>query len=110
MDVATSLVKITTVPREGPYMIGQTVQFVCEVDTHSYDVTFMWNAVEDIYGSLSSTGMKFSSTYWQETLRFCWYSCTVLKNGTLIGKANKVVEVHGKLLNSILYYKRMLFF
>ena len=49
VDVATSLVKITTVPREGPYMIGQTVQFVCEVDTHSYDVTFVWNALEDIY-------------------------------------------------------------
>ena len=94
-----SSVRITTVPREGPFMIRQTVQFLCEVDADANVTSFMWNNLDDIFGSWTNTGSNFSRSYFQEHLRYCFYSCTALSVGGTVGKATKVIEVHGKLIN-----------
>ena len=89
--------RIVTYPRQGPFRLGQTVEFTCEVDpVPSEALTYQWRPVDTTYGSSTYSGRSFNKTYYDNTLRFCWYFCSVTHNQTLIGKADKLVEVHGE--------------
>ena len=89
--------RIVTYPRQGPFRLGQTVEFTCEVDPiPSEALTYQWRPVDRTYGSSAYSGRSFNKTYDDNALRFCWYFCSVTHNQTLIGKADKLVEVHGE--------------
>ena len=71
------------------------MEFTCEVDlAPSENLIYQWRTV-GIYSSTYS-GRSFNKTFNYETLRFCWYFCSVTHNQTLLGKANKLFEVHGE--------------
>ena len=92
-------IRISTRPSQGPFKVGQTVHFTCEVEpAQEHGVTYRWRAVEDLYGFFTNTVESFSQTYHSNyTLHYCWYTCTVMLNGTVLGSADKLVEVLGKL-------------
>lgn len=88
---------ITTIPREGPTRVGRRVQFSCEVEpTESGPMTYQWRTVEYAYGGSTYSSESFNRTYDEYHLRYCWYFCTVTLRETILGSANKLVEVHGK--------------
>ena len=91
-------VRISTIPREAPFRIHQRVQFLCEVETAQSDpVVYKWKAVDDISESRNYSGGNFITTYGENSLRYCWYYCTVHDlNGTVLGSSDKLIEVHGK--------------
>ena len=88
--------RIATNPRQGPFRLGQTVEFTCEVDPVPEVLVYQWRAVDGKYGSSTYSGRSFNKTFYDDTLRFCWYFCSVTHNQTLLGKADKLVEVHGE--------------
>ena len=72
------------------------MEFTCEVDlAPSENLIYQWRAVDRIDSSTYS-GRSFNKTFYDNTLRFCWYFCSVTHNQTLLGKANKLFEVHGE--------------
>ena len=99
-------VTIMTDPRQGPFRLDQTVDFSCVVEPAPPDsVTYHWRTVESVYGGSTFTQQNFSRTYNYNDLRYCWYFCEVMLNETLVGSANKLVEVSGE--NSYKYLARV---
>ena len=97
VEAAASSVRITTIPSKGPFRIQQMVQFSCEVEpAQSGPVIYQWKGVEYINGGSSYSSESFNRTFNTYFLRYCWYFCSVSLNGTVLGSANKLVEVHGK--------------
>ena len=92
-------VSIVTNPSKGPFNFQQTVQFSCLVEpTPPEPVTYQWNTMEDYYGGSTYSSQNFSRSYYYSSLRYCWYSCQVFQNQTLIGSSDKFVEVQGEFL------------
>ena len=92
-------VTIVTDPSKGPFNFQQTVQFSCFVEpTPLEPVTYRWNTVERFSGISTYSSQNFSRTYYSRNLRYCWYSCRVFQNQTLLGSNNKFVEVQGEFL------------
>jgi len=93
-------VKIVTSPRLGPFRLGQTVEFTCEVDSsHDVSISYQWRSVEGVYGGGSTySSRSFNKTFseYRFTLRYCWYFCTVTYNGTFTVSNSKLIEVQGK--------------
>ena len=98
VGAAAPSVRISTSPSQGPFRIGQTVQFTCEVEpAQAHPVTYLWRYVDRAYAYYTSTSESFNTTYFSlDNLRYCRYTCTVALNGTFLGSADKLVEVHGK--------------
>ena len=90
---STYSVSIITDPRQGPFRVGQTVNFSCVVEPALDDVTYQWRAVE--YESSSFTRQNISRRYYSNSLRYCWYFCYVWQNETLINSSNLMVEIQG---------------
>jgi len=91
-------VSIVTEPRQGPFRIGQVVQFLCLIEPTPPDpVIYQWSYVEEIFSSGSSTQQNISRTFGEEYLRYCWYFCEVSINKSLsIGSDSKLIELYGK--------------
>ena len=91
--------RIDTRPPQGPFRLGQTVQFTCEVDSlPTENLTFQWRSVECTYGGSSYSGQSFNKTFTNEfTLRYVWFFCSVLRNTIQLASSDKIVEIHGKL-------------
>ena len=97
VEAAASSVRITTIPSKGPFRLLQIVQFSCEVEpAQSGPVTYQWRSVDDVYGGSGYSSESFNRTFYTYFLRYCWYFCSVSLNGTVLGSADKLVEVHGK--------------
>ena len=97
VGAADPSVKISTSPSQGPFRVGQTVQFTCEVEpAQALPVTYQWWIVQNIFNYYTHSSESFNTTYNRHTLRYCRYICTVALNGTVLGLADKLVEVHGK--------------
>ena len=96
-------VSIVTDQGQGPFRLGQKVQFSCVVDpTPPEPVTYQWKTVDVFYGR-TYTQQAFNVTY-QYYLPYCYYFCQVLINGTLIiGSASKLVELQGESISIALY-------
>ena len=95
LDSEASLVSISTLPTNGPFYVWQTVQFICEAST-TMNVSYQWNYVGNIYNTNFRTGQIIYVTFDQSDIRYIWVLCTASSSGVTIGKANKMVEVHGK--------------
>ena len=92
-------VTIITNPSKGPFHFQQTVQFSCLVEpTPPEPVTYQWNTVGIFCGGSTFNSQNFSGYYYYYTLRYCWYSCRVFQNQTLLGSSDKFVEVQGEFL------------
>ena len=93
---AAPSVRISTSPSQGgPFRVGQTVQFTCEMDpAQAHPVTYQWQRFDGDVLTFSSR--SFNRTYQNYFYRYCWYFCTITQNGTLLGSADKFIEVHGK--------------
>lgn len=102
-------VRILTLPAGGPYHVGQTVQFNCEVNPRE-NVTITWNFITQFHSSSSGIGRSFNWTFQLDTLRYSVFSCTVVANRSVVGKAAKVIEIQGKLVETLFcskwYWKR----
>ena len=97
VGAAVPSIRISTSPSQGPFRIGQTVQFTCEVEpAQARPVTYQWGIVEGIYIYSTRTSESFNITYYDDILRYGRYICTVALNETVLGSADKIVEVHGK--------------
>ena len=98
VGAADPSVRIITSPSNGPFRVGQTVQFTCEVELAlAHPVTYQWRRVD---GTSSQDFTKsFNRTFYNFNYRYCWYFCTVTVNGTHVGSADRLVEVHGKLIS-----------
>ena len=66
----------------------------------STPLTYQWRSVEHFFGGLKYSGDSFNKSFngyrILGTLRYCWFFCTVTLNQTLLGSADKLIEVHGK--------------
>ena len=62
----------------------------------STPLTYQWWSVEHVYGGSRYSGDSFNKSFNYYALRNCWFSCTVTLNQTLLGSADKLIEVHGK--------------
>ena len=91
--------RIVTKPPHGPFRLGQTVQFTCEVDSlPTENLTFQWTSVEYTYGGSSYSGQSFNRTFTvRYTLHYAWFFCSMWRNTTQLASSDKVVEIHGKL-------------
>ena len=91
--------RIVIRPPQGPFRLGQTVQFTCEVDSLPTErLTFQWRYVEDVYSGSSYSGQSFNKTFTRLfTLRYVWFFCSVLRNTTQLASSDKIVEIHGKI-------------
>ena len=97
VEAAVSSVRITTIPSKGPFRLLQIVQFSCEVEpAQSGPVTYQWRSVDFVNGGRSYSSESFNKTFYIYSLHYCWYFCSVSLNGTVLGSADKLVEVHGK--------------
>ena len=90
--------RIVTRPPQGPFRLGLTVQFICEVDSLSTEnLTFQWRSVEYTYGGSSYSGQSFYKKFTSDhTLRYVWFFCSILMNTTQLASSDKIVEIHGK--------------
>ena len=94
--------RIITEPSQGPFRIGRQVLFSCQIEpTPPEPVTYQWRHVDHYVGG-STTRQNFSRTYYEENLRYCYYYCEVLTNGTLISSASRIIELQGELFASVL--------
>ena len=94
-------VSIITDPRQGPFRIGQGVQFSCQVEpTPSGTVRYHWRNVDNVYGSFYENQQNYTHyyDYYDPPLPYCYYFCEVSVNGTLIGSARRIVQVQGELV------------
>ncbi len=95
-DTAYS-VTITTVPSQGPFRIGQTVQFSCLIEPTPPDpVTYRWRIVEYARIGHTHTQQNYSRSFYNRNLHYCYYLCEVSVNQTLLGSASRIVEVQGE--------------
>ena len=98
-DATVYSVTIVTNPNKGPFKIYQAVQFSCLVEpTPPEPVTYQWSTVERFYRGSTYNSQSFNTSYSFYSLRYCWYSCQVFQNQTLIGSSDKFVEVQGEFL------------
>ena len=90
--------RIVTRPPQGPFRLGQTVQFTCEVDSlPTENLTFQWRSVEKTSGGSSYSGQSFNKTFTSRfTLRYVWFFCSVLGNTIQLASSDKIVEINGK--------------
>ena len=97
--VGINSTRISTLPPKGPYRVGQTVQFSCEVDIkQNFSVT--WDVFATVYGHTTRYDRQFNWTFWHDNaLHYNLFFCTVVANGTAIDRAKKVIEVQGKAMN-----------
>ena len=95
-----SSVSISTLPANGPFYVGQTVQFTCETNT-TMSISYQWNYNNRIYHSYTRTGQSIYVTFDQSYLRYFWIFCTASSSGVILGKANTFFEINGKLLESV---------
>ena len=78
------------------------MNFSCVVEPAPPDhVTYQWRSVESIYGGSTSTQQNWPRYYHYDYLHYCWYFCDVLLNDTVLGSANRIVEVQGKFIFSV---------
>ena len=97
VEAAASSVRITTIPSKVPFRLQQTVQFSCEVEpAQSGPVIYQLKWVDNVNGGRSYSSESFNRTFYRDALRYCWYFCSGSLNGTVLGSADKLVEVHGK--------------
>ncbi len=97
LSVSPLSVRIVTNPRKSPFRIDSRVEFTCEVDpAPTQQLIYKWRTVEKINRASTFTQQSFNRTFSKGTLRYCWYFCSVLHNQTILGSANKLVEIHGK--------------
>ena len=93
--------QIITVPSQGPFKLDQQVQFSCVIDPTPPDpVTFQWRRLTDVYGGSTYTQQSFNATYsshYPYQLPYCYYSCEVLMNQTVIGSTRKIIQLQGEL-------------
>ena len=92
---STYSVSIISDPRQGPFRVGQAVNFSCVVDPALDDVTYQWRAV-DHGRSRSFTQQNITIYYRGIYLRYCLYFCYVWQHETLINSSNLMVEIQGK--------------
>ena len=97
IEVKGSLLSISTVPANGPFYVGQTVQFTCETNT-TMNISYQWNYNGFLYYTFTKNGQSINVTFDQNYLQYFWIFCTATASGVILGKTNKFVEVHGKLL------------
>jgi len=96
--VKATSVTISTIPRSGPFVIGQTVQFSCEVHP-SANASFRWIYVYyNGYGT--STAKALHITIHENTIRYPLVFCMASLSGVTLGKATKVIEVNGKYIHN----------
>ncbi len=85
---------IVTNPRNSPFRIDSRVECTCEVDpAPTQQLIHKWRTVDNIYGGLAYTLQSFSTTFSRRTFRYCWYFCSAFDNQTILGSANKLVEI-----------------
>ena len=99
-DAKGSLVSISTLPKNGPFYVGQTIQFTCETNT-TRNISYQWNYNHRIYHSYTGTGQSINVTFDQGYLQYFWIFCTATASRVILGTTNKFVEIHGKLLESV---------
>ena len=90
--------RIVTRPPQGPFRLGQTVQFTCDVDSlPTENLTFRWRSVEYTSGGSSYSGQSFNKTFINRfTLRYVWFFCSDLRKTTQLASSDKILEIHGK--------------
>ena len=91
INIKATSVTISTLPGSSPFAIGQKVQFTCEVTAIA---SIESNYVN--YNHVRVTGKKFTLLFQEYTMRHTWFYCMASSSGVIIGKATKVIEVHGK--------------
>ena len=97
VETAELIVRITTIPSHGPFRLLQRVQFFCEVEPAQSDsITYQWRTVEHVDGGVGYSSESFYTIFPPHYLRYCWYFCSIIVNGTVLGSAEKLIEVHGK--------------
>ena len=99
----TYSVTITTRPRQGPFRVGERVQFSCSVQpTPPGNLTYQWRRVEHA-ARYSFTFMRqyFNRTYYESYLHYCYYYCEVSANGTVVSSTSRIVEVLGELMGHL---------
>ena len=97
VEAAALSVRITTIPSKGPFRLLQRVQFTCEVEpAQSGPITYQWRSMDSALGGSGYYSESFNKTFYIHFLRYNWYFCSVSLNGTVLGSADKLVEVHGK--------------
>ena len=95
VGAAAPSIRISISPSQGPFRVGQTVQFTCEVEpAQVHPVTYQWR-IRDGENSLSNSE-SIDRTFGYYSFRYCWYFCAIMLNGTKLGSANKLIEVQGK--------------
>ena len=95
METEGAFVSISTLPTKSPFYVGQTVQFTCET-TSTRNISYQWN-YNDHGHSNTRTGQIINVTFDQSVIRYIWVLCTASSSGITLGKANKMIEVNGKL-------------
>ena len=107
-----SSVTISTVPSNGPFYIGQTVQFTCEIDSAmATNVSYEWNFAYYYSNVFRIFSQSFNHTFTPTVLRYSLYTCTVkTSSGNILEKARKVIEVHGKTLKLVIYNKYIFYY
>ena len=101
VSVGEYTVSIITDPWQGPFRIGQEVQFSCQVEPTPFGtVRYNWRNVDDVYGYFYENRQNYTHhyDYYNSPLRYCYYFCEVSVNGTLIGSARRIVHVQGELV------------
>ena len=93
--------QIITVPSQGPFELDQQVQFSCVIDPTLPDpVTYQWGTVTNLLGGNTYTQQSFNVTYsshYQYQFPYCYYSCEVLMNQTVIGSTRKIIQLQGEI-------------
>ena len=95
--------QIINVPSQGPFKLDQQVQFSCVIDPTPPDpVTYQWRRLTDldVYGGNTYTQQSFNTTYYSHEiyqLPYCYYSCEVLMNQTVIGSTRKIIQLQGEI-------------
>ena len=92
------ITRIVTEPSQGPFWIERQILFSCQIEpTPPEPVTYQWRYVDHVYGGGSTTQQNISSDYhYVISLRYCYYYCEVLMNGTLVSSASRIIELQGK--------------
>ena len=93
--VKSTSVTISTLPRIGPFVVGQSVKFTCDVNTTANNISFDWVYVHTI-GISRATVKNVSLYFHDDIIRYPWFYCMVSSSGVTVGKATKVIEIHDK--------------
>ena len=52
--------------------------------------------MNNVNGGSSYSSESFNRTFYRDALHYCWVFFSVILNRTVLGSADKLVEVHGK--------------